>query len=327
MRNAVTELPPKRLREVREAAGDSLESLALELGVDEGTVARWEASGSIPAGHLRTLGERYGLTELYPIRPKRVRSRRGRALALVAATLGVSVLAGCTPALIAPGGKSLDSAYRSGADFIHLKPGNYSSQNLPQVNGHKFTLVNCAPGAKINGLTVYGDKAWFRGCDFDGQVYVQGAQGVSFTKSDFGPTHNRMPLMVNGSEKSTNLSFTGNRFHDATASGDAHTECAWIAWTDGLTMTGNRFERCTYFNIFLTQFQGAAPRNVKITGNTLCKSVGGPEGPAYYTVMVAPHIDAAVNYRISGNQLGRPVVNQAQSSSNVVTGPNSTTGC
>ena len=195
------------------------------------------------------------------------------------------------------------------------------------MNGHKFTLVNCAPGAKINGLTVYGDKAWFRGCDFDGQVYVQGAQGVSFTKSDFGPTHNRMPLMVNGSEKSTNLSFTGNRFHDATASGDAHTECAWIAWTDGLTMTGNRFERCTYFNIFLTQFQGAPPRNVKITGNTLCKSVGGPEGPAYYTVMVAPHIDAAVNYRISGNQLGRPVVNQAQSSSNVVTGPNSTTGC
>ena len=149
----------------------------------------------------------------------------------------MSVLVGCTPALIAPGGKSLESAYRSGADFIHLKPGNYSSQNLPQVNGHKFTLVNCAPGAKINGLTVYGDKAWFRGCDFDGQVYVQGAQGVSFTKSDFGPTHNRMPLMVNGSEKSTNLSFTGNRFHDATASGDAHTECAWIAWTDGLTMT------------------------------------------------------------------------------------------
>jgi transcriptional regulator with XRE-family HTH domain len=327
MRDAVTELPPTTLREAREAAGDSLESLALELGVDEGTVARWEASGSIPAGHLRALGERYGLGELYPIRRRSVRSRRRRALALVAAVVGVSALAGCTPALIAPGGKSLDSAYRSGADFIHLKPGNYSGQNLPQVNGHRFTLVNCAPGAKINGLTVYGDKLGFRGCDFDGQVYLQGAQQVTFTNSDFGPANNTMPLMVNGSEKSSGLTFTGNRFHDATATGDAHTECAWIAWADGLTMTGNRFERCTYFNIFLTQYEGSPPRNVKITGNTLCKSVGGPVGPAYYTVMVAPHIDAAVNYRISGNQLGRPIVNQAQSSSNVVTGPNTTTGC
>jgi hypothetical protein len=43
--------------------------------------------------------------------------------------------------------------------------------------------------------------------------------------------------------------------------------------------------------------------------------------------MVAPHIDSAVNYKISGNQVGRPVVNEAQSSSNVVTGPNTNTGC
>ena len=50
-------------------------------------------------------------------------------------------------------------------------------------------------------------------------------------------------------------------------------------------------------------------------------------GPAYYTVMVAEHIDSAVNYRITGNQLGRPVVNDAKSSSNVVTGPNTTTSC
>jgi transcriptional regulator with XRE-family HTH domain len=326
MLNAVTALPPNRLREAREAAGDSLESLALELGVDEGTVARWEASGSIPADRLRTLCERYGMSEFYPIEPKRARPRRN--LALVTAAVGLlALLAGCTPTTITPGGRTLDSAYRSGADFINLEPGSYSGQNLPQVSGHELTVVNCEPGAKINGLAVYGDKVAFTGCDFDGQVYVQGSQGLGFTKGDFGPAQNSPPLLVNGSEKSSELNFTDNRFHDAIATGDAHTECAWIAWTDGLKMSGNRFDRCTYFNIFLTQFQGAAPRNVSITGNTLCKSVNGPVGPAYYTVMVAPHIDSAVNYKITGNQLGQPIVNEAQSSSNVVTGPNTTTGC
>jgi transcriptional regulator with XRE-family HTH domain len=325
MPNAVTELPPNRLREVREAAGDSLESLALDLGVAEGTVARWEASGSIPADHLRTLRERYGMSELYRIPPKRAPRR---ALAAVAAAVGLlALLAGCTPTSIAPGGRSLDSAYRSGADFISVKAGTYGGQNLPQVTGHRPTIVACQPNAKINGLEVYGDKVTFIGCNFDGQVYVQGSQSLGFAKSDFGPSQNSPPLLVNGSVKSSGLNFTGNRFHDATATGDAHTECAWIAWTDGLKMSGNRFERCTYFNIFLTQYEGAPPRNVTITGNTLCKSVNGPVGPAYYTVMVAPHIDSAVNYRISGNQLGRPVVNDAQSSSNVVTGPNTTTGC
>ena len=153
MLNAVTELPPNWLREEREAAGDSLESLALELGVDEGTVARWEASGSIPADHLRTLCERYGLPELYPIRRKTDRSGgRRRAIALVAGALGlIALFAGCKPVAIAPGGTTLDSAYRSGADFVNLKPGNYGGQTLPQVNGHKSTVVFCQPGAKING--------------------------------------------------------------------------------------------------------------------------------------------------------------------------------
>ena len=183
MLNAVRpHVPPNRLREAREAAGDSLESLALELGVDEGTVARWEASGSIPADHLRTLCERYGLPELYPIEPENDRSGgRVARSPLVAAAVGLAGAARRMHADHHRAGRAARSTPPTapGADFINLKPGTYSGQTLPQVSGHKPTVVICQPGAKINGLEVYGDKVFFLGCDFD-------APGVRPGRADRG---------------------------------------------------------------------------------------------------------------------------------------------
>lgn len=243
-------------------------------------------------------------------------------LALVAVALA---LGGCTVARV-PAGGSIEQAYRGGADYIELAPGaSYGGQDLPQVNGHPDTLVNCR-GAIINGIAIYGDGVEFRDCDF-GRVYVEGSQRLRFRRDDFGPTLNVPSLMVHGIAKSGPMEILDSTFHDASASGDAHTECAWLGWIEGLTITGSDFRRCTYFDIFLTQFQGNPPSRVRIEGNTLCASLAGPVGPSYYSLMVANHIVFADDYTIRNNRLGQPLVFDPQSSAGAVLGPNTVTGC
>lgn len=235
-------------------------------------------------------------------------------------------LPGCTPTLLQPG-DSIDQAYRSGSDFIELTPGRYPDQDLSQVTGHDDTMVYCRPGAKIVGIAVYGDGVEFNGCDFDGQVYVEGSRRLRFRGDDFGPATNTNPLMVHGIARSGPMEILDSTFHDARATGDTHTECAWLGWIEGLTITGSDFRRCTYFGIFLTQFQGEPPSHVRIEDNTICSSLDGPVGPSYYSLMVANHITFADDYTIRGNRLGQAIAFDPQDSSGAVIGPNTTADC
>jgi transcriptional regulator with XRE-family HTH domain len=59
--------PENRLRELREAAGERLEEVAVDLGVTKEAVARWER-GQIPAQRLRLLASRYGVSISYLLR-------------------------------------------------------------------------------------------------------------------------------------------------------------------------------------------------------------------------------------------------------------------
>lgn len=249
--------------------------------------------------------------------------KRLHAVALLVLSVA---LAGCSPTVLHAGG-SIDSAYRAGHDYIELSPGQYGGQTLPQVSGHAAALVLCKPGAVVNGLAVYGDDVEFRGCDFNGQVYVEGSQRLRFRRDDFGPATNTNPLMVHGIAKSGPMEILESTFHDAKATGDAHQECAWLGWIEGLTILRSDFRRCTYFDVFLTQFQGSPPSNVRIEDNTLCASLDGPLGRSYYSVMVAEHIDRAVNYTIRGNRLGQPIAFVPKSSVGAVIGPNATAAC
>lgn len=270
--------------------------------------------------------------------PRRRRTRR----TLAALTVAASALAGCNPGWVSPTGsdsnsctsgspcRSLERAYRKGHDLIVMKPGRYGGQTLPNIPGHRYTMI-VGTGAKLagtTGLDVKADNLSFTGVDIDGQTYVGGSNNLRFRNVDFGPSVDRNPLMVGGDVRSGPLEIVNSRFHDATVSNPSvHQECAWLGWIDGLTITGSDFRRCAYFDIFLTQFLGQPSRNVRIQNNTLCSTVDYAGRPQYYSVMIASHIGHAVNYRISGNQLGMPVVNDAKRATNVVVGPNTRAAC
>jgi transcriptional regulator with XRE-family HTH domain len=65
-----TTIPPNRLRELREAAHESRERLAADLGVTKETVGNWERD-NIPTWWLMPIAERYGVTVGHLLRDER----------------------------------------------------------------------------------------------------------------------------------------------------------------------------------------------------------------------------------------------------------------
>jgi transcriptional regulator with XRE-family HTH domain len=68
--NAIPIFPPNRLREIREAAGDSRVDVAQLLELDsDAQVQRWERGVSeIPIKHARVIAFRYGVSLSYLMR-------------------------------------------------------------------------------------------------------------------------------------------------------------------------------------------------------------------------------------------------------------------
>ena len=222
--------------------------------------------------------------------------------------------------------KTLAHAYRvaqSGAT-VQVANGTYSDTALP-LDGSKGTpnvVFAAAPSAtptfsrtlhiqahhvelsKLKFATLWVDASaqndilrndTYRNFD----VISSGAQApknISFIGGSAGPAVDENNIIgSNGTSTTaspTNIRIQGVHIHDYTLApgSGAHVDCLQVWAANGLTVTGNRFNDCEVFDIFVQFLPGGSagtPRNVTIQNNFLdcCRS-------GFYSIMLPYHTGA-----------------------------------
>jgi hypothetical protein len=119
-------------------------------------------------------------------------------------------------------------------------------------------------------------------------LWVRRVSGLRVRGGSFGDVADTPPVQIAGAPTSRDISFDDVRFHDARATrADVHTECIWAAGVDRLTIRRSRFDRCSYFGVFVTRYQGANPRDLRIEGSTFGPTTDWRGHPQPFAVNVA----------------------------------------
>jgi hypothetical protein len=219
--------------------------------------------------------------------------------------------------------KTLARAYRvaqSGAT-VQVANGTYSDTSLPvdSSKGTATVVFRAASGATptfSSTLHLQAHHAELTGLKFatlwvdasaqydtlrndtyrNFEVISSGTQApssISFIGGSAGPAANQNNIIgSNGTSTTaspTNIRIQGVHIHDYTLTpgSGAHVDCLQVWAANGLTVTGNTFNDCEVFDIFLQFLPGGSagtPRNVTIQNNFLacCRS-------GYYSIMLPYH--------------------------------------
>jgi hypothetical protein len=104
-------------------------------------------------------------------------------------------------------------------------------------------------------------------------------------------------IQFGGGTYSTNFSIDSVRFHhnDAPSGSAAHNECIYAINIQGFTVKNSKFESCTYYGIFFTDFRNGQPalKDVLIENNVF--SQGRNTSGAAYPYVIDMHANVAPN--------------------------------
>lgn len=238
--------------------------------------------------------------------------------------------------------KSFGYAYRQAApgDTVVVAGGSYPRQSISAVSGRESAAaVSFAPaaGAKITlaGLSIGADGVSVRNMtvgfidvsksgprinnitlsslDATG-MWIQTANNLKVTGGDFGPFKDGPMVQFGANPSSTNITFDGVVFHDATTTNSqVHMECIWAGGVQSFTVRNSLFYNCAYFNIFLTTLNGANPKNVLLENNIFEKTKQWNGQDAIYSVNVANWVTKVEGFTFRNNVLQQPVAIQPTS--------------
>ena len=242
--------------------------------------------------------------------------------------------------------KTFGYAYRQAApgDTVEVAAGSYPYQSISNVAGRATSAaVTFQPAAgaavTLNDLSIGGDGVTVRGMktgfvdvskggsqinnvtliDNDATgMWIQTANHLKVTGGDFGPFQDGPMVQFGATPSSTNITFDGVTFHDATTTdSQIHMECIWAGGVQGFTVRNSLFYNCTYFDIFFTTMNGADPKDVLLENNVFEKTRQWNGQDAIYTINISDHLVKAENFTIRNNVVQQPIAIQAASVSNL----------
>jgi hypothetical protein len=127
----------------------------------------------------------------------------------------------------------------------------------------------------------------------DNVTFKNSAIGNTLSGASVGEDSNL--IQFSGGTYSTNFTVDNVRFHhnDTPANSAAHNECIYAINIQGFTVRNSRFESCTYYGIFFTDFLNGQPhlKNVTIENNAF--SQGKNSSGASYPYAIDMHANVA----------------------------------